>query len=256
MGTHHLLLFFFIVLSGLDCKSDDIDVLAHLEGDQVKSTLQKALQSAGGFKSWQEIIRLEFDKNTTLYGSGGEVESESDQHHRYFYQPARILEITWEDSMGNHQIIQSSDSTSKHLNRKIVHPSKETEYSNMVLSSEFVISLPFKLVNKDVILNYQGIDTLPDRAVVHTIQAKYRPEFKTHYDTSDVWWHYFAIDDFRHAGYKVQHVDHVSYVQNTGYVRHAGIVFPSTRRSYRLNADGSIAYLRANYIYSDFIIEK
>lgn len=54
----------------------------------------------------------------------------------------------------------------------------------------------------------------------------------------------------------VKHADHLSYVKNLSFTEVDGFTFPLTRKSWRVNKDRGTLYLRAEYEYSDYEIEK
>ena len=239
---------------GLECRQAKPIKLSHIKDQQAYFVLGKALESAGGLEGWSKINRLRFNKKTTLYDAEGNIESQSDQVHNYHYHPQKSIEINWQDSAGSHQVLLEENHLTKYLNENLTKSNSRQDYLKMAQSSEYVVSLPFKLADHKIVLTYEGIDTLSQNRVVHSVKAKYEPDDSTTYDATDVWWHYFTIKDFKHAGYTVQHKDHISLVVNTDFVEQGGFIFPGQRNSYRLDSDGNITYLRAKYTYDDFII--
>ena len=56
------------------------------------------------------------------------------------------------------------------------------------------------------------------------------------------------------VAYMVQHADHYSYVENQSFHEVEGFLLPKTRKSYRVDQDRNILYLRADYAYDDYTL--
>ncbi len=250
-----------LLLAGAACSgpadrpSVPIDAFAHIADVQVRDLLANAIQQAGGIDRWQSKAMLKFDKKTVLYHADGSVELASDQQHTYTYGASEDIEISWSKDGQHHQLSSIDGMVTKLVDQvpdTTISPSAAT---NTVLSAVYVISLPFKLLHPQINLTYEGIDTLGAGQEAHVLRAQYQPAETTSYDTEDIWWHYYRTDDHTQIGYKVQHADHISYVANLAFTRANGILFPTERKSWRMNEDGSLSYLRAAYAYSNYQVE-
>ena len=226
-----------------------------IEDPQAREILQKAIDRAGGWDRWNDVIRMKFDKYTALYEESGQLESEVRQRHKYTFRPEYRVDISWE-SDGMEQAIQYEDGeVSRLTGGETFEEVDSTSLMNSVLSATFVISLPFKLLDEGVVLQYDGIDTLHDGQVVRTVKAVYRPSEYNHHSTPDTWWHFFSEDDYRHTGYVVQHADHFSYVKNLSYAEIEGFLFPRDRISSRVDSLQNILYTRARYEYTAYELD-
>jgi hypothetical protein len=255
MKAPNLIAFFVLASLQWQCDRHQSDALAHISDQKARSIVEGALNKTGGLGAWQAIAKIEFEKKTTLFDQAGNTEFTSDQQHRYFYHPSQVIDIHWQDSLGYHQVIKKEDTVSKLLNNQI-EVTDEKKLLDLVLSAEYVVMLPFKLANEKMELIYEGIDTLEGQQEVHTIRAHYDPMNPDSINTTDVWWHYFDVGNLMHAGYKVKHADHTSLIRNTSHISHLGFVFPEKRRSFRIDTHGRIEYLRAEYTYSNYLVNQ
>ena len=117
------------------------------------------------------------------------------------------------------------------------------------------MGIPFKLLDKGVVLSYEGIDTLRTGKTVHVVKAAYNPSTHDNHSKPDIWWHYFDENDYRQWGYMVQHADHFSYIENLSFISSNDFFLTETRKSYRVDSLRNILYLRAEYGYSDYVLK-
>ncbi len=232
------------------------DVFDPAMDPKVRQILEESLDRAGGISDWKSVVKLKFDKVTTLYDSTGQMETETEQQHRFYYQPHHIVEIIWQDEDGNHQLLTKDGKASKYINGQKLSGIDEKAALDRILSAEYAATLPFKLLDPHMDFTYEGIDTLFDELFVHVIRANYQPHQTRLSDSLDTWWHYFNVNNFQHEGYKVQHDDHSNLVINNEYIRTNDFVFPGKRSSYRLDDCGEQQFLRASYQYRNFKVKK
>ncbi len=226
------------------------DPLSHIRDAKAARVLSKAMERAGGLDQWQKKRSLQFRKSTVLYLENGEVESMADQLHTYTYADPSVVEIEWMEGPDKMKLTSDYNSVSRTKNSQPDSRLDPVSGLNSVLSSTYVISIPFKLLDQGVELKYLGLDTLEDHSVVHVLQAEHEPSDNP--EEYDTWWHYFDHDTYRQVGYLVRHADHFSLVKNLSFVMVDGFEMVKDRRSYRVDERGNIDYLRAVYEYTNY----
>ena len=225
---------------------------AHIQDAQARELLRKGIERAGGLEAWNDIRELHFEKYYVLYDSSGTVENEARQTHDYLFQPEEQVNISWIAYGAQHQMVYRDEQVIKMVDGEVDTSANPQSLLNNVLSATFVITIPFKLLDKGTELRYLGLDTLEDDQIVEVLQATYNPDEYDHHSTPDVWHHYFDREDYKLVAYMVQHADHYSYVKNLSYTSAGGFIFPKERNSYRVDSARSILYLRAEYEYTDY----
>ncbi|MCB0667073.1 MAG: hypothetical protein KDC80_14670 [Saprospiraceae bacterium] len=254
MSRLPLYLFLIPAIYLFGCKPRTEDLLFSVNTDKrVREILENAIMTSGGQEKWYDLRKIKFDKVTQLFDSTGRLESSIDQHHRYHLFPKHILEIIWQDSLGNHQLMLRNNDVEKYLNGHRDDQLDSNATKHQLLAAEYAVLLPFKLLDPGIHFTYEGRDTF-DGETVHIVRAQYQPETVTTYNTSDVWWHYINADNFVYEGYKVKHEDHYSLVINDEFTTIDELMLPHRRRSYLLDSSGKKLFKRADYLYHNYHI--
>lgn len=241
-----------IYLTGCESKQDNVLLSLATVDKNVKDLLSKALEKAGGISDWQSLAKIKFDKVTKLYDENGILERRTDQHHRYHLKPKKILEIIWQDSTGNHQLMLRNDQVEKYINGKVSTFLDSVAARENLLAAEYAALLPFKLLDPGMVLSYQGLDSVAG-VIVHVLQARMQEENN---NERDIWWHYFNSESFLHTGYRVKHEDHISLVLNDDFVTVDQFMLPGRRTSYRVDESDNILYKRADYQYDNYSLRR
>ena len=228
------------------------DPFGHVTDAAVKRVLGAAIERAGGLAQWNRLAAMRFTKDYTLLLESGEIENAALQRHHYTLGEEPTVEIEWEMDGQQHTIQYQQDQYQKLVNGKIDTSAAQQTLVNTVLSATFVMSIPFKLLDKGVALSYGGLDTLANGQVVEVIQASYNPSTHSAHSTPDIWHHYYDAEDFTFHAYMVQHADHYSYVENQSFAAVDGFLLPKIRKSYRVDEERNLLYLRAEYAYGDY----
>ena len=92
---------------------------------------------------------------------------------------------------------------------------KTSALNTTVAVALFVIDVPFKMMDKGVVLSYEGVDTLEDGQRVEVIKAIYNADKNDHHTKSDTWWYYFDADSGAYSGSMVYHAPTYAYIENT-----------------------------------------
>jgi len=227
------------------------DPLISVSDEKARKIITKAMEAHGGLDRWQKIDYLAFNKWYALYGASGNEEVNVYQHHHY--TPEKIY-MSWNEDEDK---IEQSGVGLIYRKYKNGHPypnASQSSIKNSILASTFVVNLPFNLMDQGARISYEGETTFNGKAV-YVIQAAYFPETEQHHTTKDVWWHYFDQESYISQGYKVQHLDHISLVENHSFVAVQGFMLPAKRSSYRVNEASEKLYLRAAYEYSNYKIK-
>jgi hypothetical protein len=248
-----VILFAFTCLTNCSSTKKLNNPYQHISDQKVIMTLKKSFKTLGGLENWQNKKTLNYNKQTTLFLESGDVERAVYQTHAYNYHPNKEISISWKAKDGKkHEIIATDDKIVKEIDGQLDQSAKTKALNTSVVTSLFVIGVPFKMLDKGAILSHEGTDVLEDGQKVEVIKAVYNPTLNKNHTTPDIWWYYFSAKDYRLVGYMVKHADHYSYVKNTEYATAAPFLLPAKRESYRVNPKREILYTRAKYSYENW----
>ena len=247
-----------IILFLFSCQSEptkiEVDPFSHISEGKAKALLQKGIVAAGGLENWNNIETLEFKKDYQLFLEDGAVEKAAKQFHSYEF-PKKKIEIKSQEGEAQKDLIFEKGKAIQKIDGKINESAKQESLMNSIFTSTFVIEIPFKFLDQGAELSHAGIDTLEKGEIVEVLRVDYHPEKYNNLTTEDIWWLYFDQKDYRLHGYMVKHKDHQSYVKNLTTTSEKGFLFPTHRKSYRVDADRNFEYLRAEYFYKDYSVE-
>lgn len=230
------------------------DPFAHIEDQQANKILKEVMQAMGGLDRWRAKTSISFQKGYALLLENGEAESSAIQQHRYSFHPDHIA-ISWVKEGQDHVLSQKDGLISKTINGQPDTAANPVSLTNTILSSTFVVDIPFKLLDPGAEISYVGLDTLETGTIVDVIQASYNPTQHENHSTPDIWHLYFNKDSHILTAYMVQHADHYSYVRNLSDTLVDGFTLVKERDSYRVDSLRNLLYLRATYAYSDYQIQ-
>ncbi|RMG29648.1 MAG: hypothetical protein D6730_03545 [Bacteroidetes bacterium] len=228
------------------------DSLSHIADTAARRLLHTALEAMGGLENWRKMRQLRFYKEYTLLLENGEIESQAQQWHTYTFLPEERIEISWEQQGAPHRILYQQGVPTKYVNGQPDSTANASSLKNTVLSSVFVVSLPFKLLDQGTNLSYLGFDTLANGQAVEVLQASYNPQQHAAHSSPDTWQLYFDKEAHYLTAYLVQHADHYSYVENLRDTLVQGFRFPLERKSFRADSLRNLLYLRATYRYANY----
>ncbi len=226
--------------------------LKKIKKDKVKVLLEKTFKKTGGLENWTSKKSIKFKKYFALFDSLGNEEMAVNQVHDYNYSAGEKIKIQWIKENENHLLQSEDGKITKTINNQSDLSSNPTSLKNSVLSSTFVVNIPFNLIDEGIEFAHEGIDTLDDGIIVEVLRANFNPEVYNNHSTKDTWWFYFDKKEYHLVGYMVKHADHLSYVRNLSFTEVDGFTFPLTRKSWRVNIDREILFLRAEYEYSNY----
>jgi hypothetical protein len=217
---------------------------------QAQDLLDKSIKAHGGQEAWENLSQLKFRKWTRLLDENGNVESELDQWHEFRFQPFFEGKISWEKDSIEHVISWDGAKIRYQMGGNDVQnegflASKKKDFD----AAFYTVAQPWKLMDKGGKLIYEGKRTLENGAEVESIRVDYGPD-------SDTWWYFFHPVTSLMVGNEVQLKDHRSLVYDISEEEVQGLKLHGTRESWRVNEKGERLFLRAEYRYSDYQVEK
>ena len=224
------------------------DHYAHIEDQQVKSILKRAIDKAGGIEKWKSIKTINYTKHNMLFLEDSTVEVDNIQRHEYTMQPQFSARISWNKDGTDHLITYSPEGAKKFENDSLT----EQDPTQTVMSAIYVLGMPFKLLDAGTYLKHNGRVTLEDGKEADEIRATYSPEEHENHSTQDVWYYYFDVEDGTFYGAMVYHAPTYAYIQNLDFVDYTPVKFHAHRKSYRSDSARNIKFLRAEFWYSDY----
>ena len=247
--------FILILIYSLGCqpleKENAItDPFELIKDSKVKSVLIKTIKNAGGLDTWQRIKNLTYVKHGIFYFADGSVEKDNLQLHRYKFYPQFSAEITWEENDLYHRITYNTDGAKQFQNDILT----EKDPTQTVMSSLYVLGMPFKLLDAGTVLTALGSVILRSGQQAHAIKAVYNPKKNSNHSTAEEWIYYFGENNAAFLGSLVFHPPTYAYIENLKFTDHLPIKLPLHRKSYRTNRHREIEYLRAEFQYSEYEI--
>ena len=103
---------------------------------------------------------------------------------------------------------------------------------------------PYKLYDKNTLLKYIGNINLLDSISVYAIEIAYLNQ-----KSQDKWTYFFDVNNFLLRASQVNHKNRVSLIINENLESKTGLFLNKRRKSYFLDSQGRIKYLRADYNY-------
>ena len=229
----------------------DVDPYSHIQEEAVKRVLKQAIDVAGGLDAWINLKSMKYIKHGILYLEDSTEESNMVQLHEYNFQPSFSARISWENNTVKHLIDHSTEGSFKYENGVKTDKSENSVYQS-VMSSLYVLGMPFKLLDKGTNLNYRGTTVLDDSVQAEVIYASYSPIDNENHSTSDEWYYYFKEETGDFLGAMVYHAPTYAYIRNLEFDTSTSIKWHAHRQSFRTDSTRSIAFLRAEFWYSDY----
>ena len=248
-------IFILALIFSMGCQPTDkkkiaIDPFEQIKDLNAKSVLKKAINNAGGFNTWRRIKNLSYTKHGILYFANGSIETDNVQQHRYKFYPQFSAEISWEENDINHRISYNTEVAQQFENGKLT----EKDPTQTVMSSLYVLGMPFKLLDAGTVLTTLESVVLRSGQQAKAIKANYNPKKNSNHSTTEEWIYYFDKNNAEFLGSLVFHPPTYAYIENLKFTDHLPIKLPLHRKSYRTNKNREIEYLRAEFHYSDYKI--
>lgn len=215
--------------------------------------ISKSIEAHGGSVRWENVESLTFAKETRLYQADSSLENELFQEIEIRFQPNWEIRMSWEKDSIRHKALFDGKRTRYWLGENEIQNADFLKSKKRDLDAAgYVMTKPFDLLEGEKQLEYLGLKRLPDGKEYESVQViDGLPET----GNLDVWVYYFDPSDSRLMAYSVKTSDHTSLVMNGDFEFFEGLLFPKSRISYRLQENGQIEYLRAEYRYADFNVK-
>lgn len=244
----------FLLLFLLACSNSDNKVLDNIKDEEVKSILTKGLKQAGTWENWINIKSIEYTKKNRLLLEDGSVEREVIERHVYTMHPNFEAVISWEEEGDNYQLKYTKAKTVKLKNGQPLDLDSE-RLTKSIMSSLYVLGMPFKLLDSGTTLTYNGKITLRTGREADVVKATYNSKEHDNHSTSEEWFYYFATDNGDFVGCMVYHPPTYAYIENLEFHENTPVKFHKHRKSYRTDSARNIEYLRAEFWYSDYVVK-
>jgi len=224
----------------------------HIKSSEAKAILEKGIESAGGLNNWKNSPGYKFNKRSILYLKDGAIESKNTQIVEFKDHPSLTGRITWNNRTDtvNTRVDFSDGAAIKYVDNIDQGATVNEAARRSFLGAHIVMTLPFKLLDPGVHLDYGGQQTLFDKSV-EVLIADYDAKNENHTETHR-WWHYFDAETYEYIGYKVFHPPTYALVENLSTTTINGITYPLDRITWRVDSLNNKQFIRAKFAYSDF----
>jgi hypothetical protein len=221
-----------------------------IEDQKVRAVLERAINKAGGIEQWRAIKTISYTKRSKLLLEDASIESDITQNHKYTMSPQFSAWIKWENNGDQHRIQYGSGQSKQFRNDTLI----TKDPSQTVMSAIYTLGMPFKLLDDGAVLTYEG-KTVIDSIEADVIKATYDPDENENHSTQDVWYYYFDVRDGNFLGAMVYHSPTYAFIQNLDFVSTTPVILHAHRKSYRTDSARNIQFLRAEFWYSDYVVD-
>jgi len=246
-----ILLLVFILAS---CSGDlNDDKYGHIGDLKARAIIKKSIKDAGGLNKWNAIKSMQYKKNFALLDSTGKTEKTFVQDHTYSNSNKTIIIRSEENkdvlftTLENGAYARSKNGQDLKLSQEALRKS--------VNSSLYVIGIPFKLIDPGAEIEYLGEESLNGK-LLDVIKVSYDPKRHNNHSSRNIWKFYFDKSTARVVANWIESADHYNIVENLDFTRVDGLLFHKHRKSYRVDETGEKLYLRAEYQYFDYTVNK
>ena len=246
--------FFTLILIGLiNCQNQEtttsieVNPMSHLPDNQAGEVVKKAIDYVGGWDKWAAKTNFSFYKNIMQFDSTGQKIRTTRQLHQYRFKPSFGARMSWEKDGKKYIIINNGQQAWKYEDGKELTDDKsKNEAWNSSFGSNYVISMPFKLIDPGVILTYDGVDTIEENKIVHALKVEYEKGAGSSggYHT---WWYYFDKNTYDLVANYLDYGTGHSYTNYQTFKNIGGIRLHDLRNSHAANAEKEVGRLKTVY---------
>jgi len=209
--------------------------------------IHASLDAHGGINAWESTEQLSYQKTSLLYDSLGNLKQKVVQEHFNTWDPSFYAEMKWVDDTIATKVILEKGQIIVYRNDSLIKtPALGAKYRSDIMGAHYVVWQPYKLLEPDAQLNYQGIKTLERGVSAHTVQVNY---YKADGSKGNTWWYYFDVENYKLLGNMVHHGTTYAYIENIAYEEKTGLSLNAERKSFRTDSLGNKKYLIAHYFY-------
>lgn len=216
------------------------------------AVVRRAIDSAGGWDSWEEKKTVQFRKTTTRYRPDGSVERTRVQLHRYVLRPEFRARMEWEEEGKKIVLINDGSRAWKLVDGKEATGEQDRDQArNATFGSHYVFCMPFKLTDPGARLEYAGHEALADGTMMEKVLVTYE---KGAGDAGGLhnWTYYFDENTGRlaanHLNYAPDKYDFTEYLDDRTF---DGIRLAARRLSYNADAQGKTGPKLSETLYEE-----
>ena len=209
-----------------------------------ESLIKRSIQAHGGSNLVKQFKSIQYNKSTKLYSKNGELENHLIQKISHQWDPF-LTSIKWKNSEGCFYAKKKDGKVSLKLNNKLIKdPLKLIQAESNLDAAFYVFWQPFQLLEPNAKKVLLGNKKILDSIDVIEVQISYSDEIG-----ADQWHYFIDPKNFKIRGVKVEHKGQISLIINEIYETKTGLSLNKSRKSYFLNSEGKIKYLKADYKY-------
>jgi len=213
---------------------------------QAQELIEKSIDAHQLSKKWENITSIKFKKMTRLLDENGTIESESEQWVEFRLKPYFEAKLTWTKDSILHVVNFNGSRTSYQMGENTIQNEGFLKAKRAEIDAAyFAFAQPWKLIEENANLSYQGQKTLEDGTTVESIRVDYGPDM-------DVWWFYLDPISAKVVANELHAKDHKSLIETISYDESTGLLLAKERKSFRIDDEGKKLFLRAEYLYSDY----
>lgn len=223
--------------------------------DSSRVIIERAIAYAGGYDAWQQKKSLSFEKKSIYYDSTGKVTRESDMHLDYLTKPEFKAKLTYRQNDTTINLIYDGKKAVKVYNGKASPEQKDIDAAwNLVFSSHYNMSIPYKLKDPGTNANYLGMKTLPDGVSAQEIKIVYnKGRDKVH----DIWYYYFEPGTGKILANVQEGANDIwNYTYYERFDKAAGLLMPGVRKAYRTKVRNQPGWLFVESKTSNLAFDK
>ncbi|SFA96768.1 DUF6503 family protein [Algoriphagus aquimarinus] len=213
---------------------------------QAQELIEKSIEAHQLSKNWDKVSNIKFKKWTRLMYESGEIESESEQWVEFRLKPYFEAKLTWTKDSILHVVNFNGSRTSYQMGENTIENEGFLKAKRAEIEAAYLaFAQPWKLIEENVDLTYEGEMTLEDGRSVESIRVNYGPD-------TDVWWFYLDPKSAKVAANELHAKDHKSLIETVSYDESMGLILAKERKSFRIDDAGKQLFLQAEYLYSDY----
>lgn len=214
----------------------DAEVTANVPemDDSSRVIIDRSVAYAGGYDAWQKTKTLSFDKKSIYYDSTGKATRESDMHLDYMTKPEFKAKLTYNLRDTIITLIHDGKKAAKLYNGKASTEQKDIDAAwNVVYSSHYNMSIPFKLKDPGTDAKYMGMKTIAADVSAQEIKIVYN---KGADRMHDIWYYYFEPGTGKILASSQEGANNVwNYTSYENFEKAAGLLMPGVRKAYKSN---------------------
>ena len=243
---NHSLFFLSLLIIGCSPSKNQVEEENEEVTNRAEKIVKQSISAHGSQANWENAKAITYQKTILLFDSAGNQESEIVQKHSYTLKPELSGTIDWVTNGDSIRIDYRNGVGTRYVNSvELTDSASSVGAKNAMKSGTYVLFQPFKLLDAEK-LTYQGQETLGD-VTVDVVQPDYGAG-----GNGDIWWYYFDAKTHILVANMVNHDDHHSLIENLAYDSTSALLLNQHRKSFFVDKDKTVDYLRAEYFYENF----